>query len=115
MAIAGAHARSTQNRWVFDQLAPLISSRATTGTEAARAYQPHGLDRLRALAVGIREANNPLAKRTEKSGTNLARPSLMTATSGPRRPIVTTTTVTADSMAAAEERRTMSNSRGSRA
>jgi hypothetical protein len=112
--IAGPHARSTQNRLRFVQVAPSSQINTSTGTAAASAYQDQGCDRMRSLAVTMPAARTPTANSTARSGVNFSRASFSSATCGPRTPITITIAATSATIARALTRRTISSSKGSR-
>ncbi len=71
--MAGAQARSSQNRLRFDQTEPLTTINTIASTAAASAQPAQGRDRVRSPAVTIPAASKPTAKSTARSGVNLTR------------------------------------------
>ncbi len=112
--IAGAQARSTQNKLTFDHVEPLIQMSTITGIVASSAYQAHGRDRVRSPALTMPAASTPTANNTARSGVNLTSAAFNSATCGPKRPIVTTMAATSTTIARALIRRMISSSSGSR-
>jgi hypothetical protein len=97
----------------LDQRAPLTTINTIAGAAAASAQQAQGQDRTRSLAVTIPAASKPTANSTARSGVNLTRAVLMSATWGPSTPMVTTTAATRPTIAQALTRRATSSSNGS--
>ena len=112
--IAGAQARSSQNRLTFDQLEPLTTISTIGGTAAASAQPAQGHDRVRSPAVTIPAASKPTANSTARSGVNLTKAVFMSATWGPSTPMVTTMAATRPTIAQALTRRTSSSNNGRR-
>jgi len=112
--IAGAQARSSQNRLKYDQTEPLTTINTIAGAAAASAYPAQGRDRVRSPAVTIPAASKPTANSTARSGVNLTRAVFISATCGPSTPMVTTMAATRPTMARALTRRTSSRSNGSK-
>jgi hypothetical protein len=112
--IAGAQARSSQNRLRLDHVAPLTTINTMAGTAAASAQPAQGRDRVRSPAVTIPAASRPTANSTARSGVNLTRAVFISGTWGPSTPMVTTIAATRATIARALTRRTSSSSNGSR-